>query len=29
MPLIVTADLEELHERNGNFPALLNHTGER
>jgi exopolyphosphatase/guanosine-5'-triphosphate,3'-diphosphate pyrophosphatase len=29
IPRIVTADLEELHERNGNFPALLNHTGEQ
>ncbi|MCE5299180.1 MAG: Ppx/GppA family phosphatase [Methanoregulaceae archaeon] len=28
IPGIVTADLEELHERTGNFPALLNHTGD-
>jgi exopolyphosphatase/guanosine-5'-triphosphate,3'-diphosphate pyrophosphatase len=29
IPLIVTADLEELHERNGNFPTLLNHTADK
>ncbi len=29
IPRIVTADLEELHERNGNFPTLLNNTADK